>query len=112
MSRLPRGTHRSRQSAKWRTYPVLMATVVLAACVHTPVSVQGPRRVSYWEALAELGPAEAAASARTESEKQFAGGLRSLMGGDFGNAEQLFGQLHRTATDSIIRTGSRVIYTA
>jgi aspartyl protease len=89
-----------------------MATVVLAGCVHTPVSVQAPRRVSYWEALAELRPAEAVATARTESEKQFAEGLRSLMAGDFGTAEQRFGQLHRTATDSIIRTGSRVIYTA
>jgi predicted aspartyl protease len=104
--------HRSRQSAKWRTYPVVMTTVVMAACVRTPVSVQAARRVSYWEALAELRPAEAVAAARTESEKQFAEGLRSLMAGDFASAEQRFGQLHRTATDSIIRTGSRVIYTA
>jgi predicted aspartyl protease len=89
-----------------------MTTVVLAACVHTPVSVQAPRRVTYWEALAELRPTDALATARTGSEKQFAEGLRSLMAGDFENAELLFGQLHRTATDSIIRTGSRVIYTA
>jgi len=112
MSRLPKAMHRSRQSAKWRTYPVVMTTVVMAACVRTPVSVQAARRVSYWEALAELRPAEAVAAARTESEKQFAEGLRSLMAGDFASAEQRFGQLHRTATDSIIRTGSRVIYTA
>jgi predicted aspartyl protease len=89
-----------------------MTTVVMAACVHAPVSVQASRHLSYWEALAELHPAEAVAAARTESERQFAEGLRSLMAGDFENAELRFGQLHRTATDSIIRTGSRVIYTA
>jgi predicted aspartyl protease len=89
-----------------------MTMVAMSACVHTPASVQGPHRVSYWEALADLHPAEAVASARTEPEKQFAEGLRSLMAGDFENAEQRFGQLHRTAADSIIRTGSRVIYTA
>lgn len=34
------------------------------------------------------------------------------MEGDFGKAEQGFGQLRHTANDSIIRAGSRVIYTA
>ncbi len=112
MNRLPRATHRSRQFANWRAYAVLMTPIVMAGCVHPPVSVQASRRVSYWEALAELHPAAAIAAARTESEKTFAEGLMSLMAGDFENAERGFGQLRQTATDSIIRSGSRVIYTA
>ncbi|MDP9201963.1 MAG: aspartyl protease family protein [Gemmatimonadota bacterium] len=89
-----------------------MATIVVAACVHTPGAVRPTRRISYWEALAELHPVEAAAVAHTESEKAFAEALRSLMAGDIEKAEQGFAQLRRTATDSIIRVGSRVIYTA
>jgi len=89
-----------------------MATVVMTACVRTPTPVGPSHRVSYWEALAALHPVQAIAAARTESEKKFAEGLRSLMVGDFENAEQGFGQLRHTATDSIIRGGSRVIYTA
>ena len=85
---------------------------LVAGCVHSPSSVRPPRRISYWEALAELYPAEAVAAARTDSEKQFAEALMSLMAGDIDKAEQGFGQLRLTATDSIIRAGSRVIYTA
>jgi hypothetical protein len=62
--------------------------------------------------MALLQPADAIAIAHTESETKFAEGLRSLMAGDFEKAEQGFGQLRRTATDSIIRAASRVIYTA
>jgi len=85
---------------------------VMAACVHAPVTPRPVGRVSYWEALAELLPVDAAAVARTESEKKFAEALNSLMAGDLVKAEQGFGELRRTATDSIIRAGSRVIYTA
>ena len=84
----------------------------MAACVHAPVTPRPVGRVSYWEALAELLPVDAAAAARTESEKKFAEALNSLMAGDLVKAEQGFGELRRTATDSIIRAGSRVIYTA
>ena len=59
-----------------------------------------------------LHPGEAMAVARTESEKMFAEGLLGLMAGDFEKAERDFGQLRRTATDSTIRTASRVVYTA
>jgi hypothetical protein len=62
--------------------------------------------------LAELTPADAITAARTPSEKEFAEALGNLMSGDLGKAEQRFGELRRTATDSIIRAGSRVIYTA
>lgn len=91
---------------------MLMATIVMAACVHTPASVRPSHRFSYWEALAELHPVEAIAAARTESERRFAQALTSLMAGDLEKAEQGFAQLRRTATDSMIRSGSRVIYTA
>jgi predicted aspartyl protease len=89
-----------------------MTMLAITACARTPGSLQPSRRISYWEALAGLHPAEAMASARTESEKKFAEGLFSLMAGDFENAEKDFGRLRRDATDSIIRAGSRVIYTA
>jgi hypothetical protein len=112
MNRLVNANHRSRQSVQRRTYAILMATVVLTACAHTPGSVRPARRISYWEALGELYPADAVAAARTDSEKRFAQALMSLMDGDFEKAEQGFGQLRTTATDSIIRAGSRVIYTA
>ncbi|MEP6858006.1 MAG: aspartyl protease family protein [Gemmatimonadales bacterium] len=62
--------------------------------------------------MAELHPFEAVAAARTESERDFAEALGSLMAGDLDKAEHGFGELRRTATDSILRAGSRVIYTA
>ena len=111
MNRLPRVTHWSRQPAKRRGYAVLVAGIVMGACVHAP-SPRPSTRVSYWEALAELHPFEAVAAARTESEKKFAEALGSLMAGDLDKAEHGFGELRRTATDSILRAGSRVIYTA
>src|ERR1700680_394636 len=90
---------------------VLLATGI-AACFHSSGPLRQERRISYWEALAELHPVEAIASARTPSEKEFAEALGSLMSGDLETAEQRFGKLRITATDSIIRSGSRVIYTA
>ena len=89
----------------------MLAALVVAGCVHTP-TVRPARRVSYWEALADLHPVAAIAAARTESEKKFAEALLSLMTGDFEKAEQEFALLRGTATDSVIRAGSRVIYTA
>jgi len=90
---------------------VLLA-IGLAGCLHSTRALRQERRVSYWEALAELHPEEAIASARTPSEKEFAEALGNLMSGDLETAEQRFGKLRGTATDSIIRAGSRVIYTA
>jgi hypothetical protein len=83
----------------------------LTGCVHN-ANVRQERRVSYWEALAELHPKDAVASARTPSEKEFAEALGNLMSGELEKAEERFGSLRNTATDSIIRAGSRVIYTA
>jgi hypothetical protein len=80
--------------------------------MRAPASIQPSRRVSYWESLAVLHPGEAIAAARTESEKMFAEGLLGLMAGDFEKAERDFGNLRRTAKDSIIRNASRVVYTA
>jgi predicted aspartyl protease len=89
-----------------------IATAVLAACFHSPAALRQTRHVNYWEALAELRPEEAISGARTPSEKQFAEALKNLMDGDIEKAEQGFGNLRHNATDSIIRSGSRVIYTA
>jgi hypothetical protein len=83
-----------------------------AGCVHSPASLRPNRHVNYWEALAELHPTEAMEGARTPSEKQFAQSLEYLMDGDIDKAENGFGQLRTSATDTIIRAGSRVIYTA
>jgi predicted aspartyl protease len=112
MIRLSTVTHRSGQSAQLRLYAVVMAIVFVAGCVRSPSSVRPTRRISYWEALADLYPAEAVAAAQTDSERRFAEALASLMEGDFEKAEQRFAQLRLTATDSVIRAGSRVIYTA
>jgi len=90
---------------------VLLAIGMLG-CAHSSSSLREQRRISYWEALAELIPADAVVAARTPSEKEFAEALGNLMSGDLAKAEQRFGELRRTANDSIIRAGSRVIYTA
>src|SRR3984893_1646586 len=90
---------------------VLLA-IGIGSCFHSSGALRQERRISYWEALAELHPAEAIASARTPSEREFAEALGNLMSGDLEVAEQRFGKLRGTATDSIIRAGSRVIYTA
>lgn len=84
----------------------------LVGCVHAPGAARPARRVNYWEALADLHPLEAIAAAHDKAEKDFAESLRDLMAGDIEKAETGFGQLRRTATDSVIRAGSRVIYTA
>ena len=87
-------------------------TVSLLGCFHSPAALSTRPGVNYWEALADLRPRAAIATARTEAEKEFATALQSLMEGDIQKAEQGFGRLRRTAGDSIIRAGSRVIYTA
>src|SRR3984893_6342703 len=91
---------------------IVFLAIGLAGCFHSSGALRQERRISYWEALAELHPAEAIASARTPSEREFAEALGNLMSGDLEVAEQRFGKLRGTATDSIIRAGSRVIYTA
>jgi hypothetical protein len=85
---------------------------VLSSCFHSPAVLRQARHLNYWEALAELRPDEAVESARTPAEKEFAESLKALMEGDIAKAENGFGDLRRTAKDSIIRSGSRVIYTA
>jgi hypothetical protein len=91
---------------------LVSVAIVLAGCAHSSSALHARRHVSYWEALAELHPADAIASARSESEKEFAEALGSLMNGEMEKAESRFGRLRAAATDTIIRTGSRVIYTA
>ena len=95
-----------------QTKSALLAAITISACFHSPGAVRPSRHLNYWEALADLHPDEAVEAARTPSEKAFAQALKSLMEGDIDTAEKGFGQLRRTASDSVIRTGSRVIYTA
>jgi predicted aspartyl protease len=91
---------------------MLLGILLIGGCVHSPGVVRPTRRISYWEALAELYPIEAIGAAHTDSERKFAQALASLMEGDLEKAEQGFADLRTSATDSIIRAGSRVIYTA
>src|SRR6185295_20160257 len=86
--------------------------IVLVGCVHSSAALRARRHITYWEALADLHPAEAIAAARTPSERQFAEALQGLMDGDLEKAEKEFGELRLSATDSVIRSGSRVVYTA
>jgi clan AA aspartic protease (TIGR02281 family) len=89
-----------------------IVAIVLSGCAHSSSALHARRHVSYWEALAELHPVDAVASARTESEKEFAEALGNLMNGEMEKAESRFGKLRAVATDTTIKTGSRVIYTA
>src|SRR6476646_4443854 len=91
---------------------IAIVAILVAGCVHSSSALHARRQLSYWEALAELHPNDAIANARNTSEKEFAEALGNLMDGDVGKAEERFGKLRMTATDSIIRSGSRVIYTA
>src|SRR3954462_2467864 len=91
---------------------IAIMAIVLTGCVHSSSALHARRHISYWEALAELHPDDAVANARNQSEKEFAEALGNLMEGDIEKAEQRFGKLRTSATDSIIRSGSRVIYTA
>jgi hypothetical protein len=95
-----------------QTKSALLAALTISACFQSPGALRPARHINYWEALADLRPDEAIEAARTPSEKAFAQALKSLMEGDIDSAEKGFGQLRRTASDSVIRTGSRVIYTA
>ncbi|HEX9608174.1 MAG TPA: retroviral-like aspartic protease family protein [Gemmatimonadaceae bacterium] len=90
----------------------MLLAISTAGCFHSSRATRPERRISYWEALAELHPPGAIAAARTPSEKEFAEALGNLMSGDLEQAEQRFGKLRGVATDSIIRAASRVIYTA
>ena len=91
---------------------LVFAAVVLSGCAHGSGAVRLPRHINYWEALAELHAADAKAAARNASEREFAEALEDLMNGDVRRAEQRFGELRAKATDSVIRSGSRVVYTA
>jgi predicted aspartyl protease len=91
---------------------LVLLAIVLLGCVHSSASLRARRQITYWEALADLHPADAIAAARTASEREFAMALQNLMDGDLEKAEKEFGELRMSATDSVIRSGSRVVYTA
>src|SRR6185503_7354244 len=112
MNRLSRATHSSGQYAQRLVHAIPLAVLFAGGCVQSPRVVRPTRHISYWEALSELYPLEAVAAARTDAERRFAQALTSLMAGDLEKAEQGFAELRTTAPDSIIRAGSRVIYTA
>jgi hypothetical protein len=95
-----------------RLCAIVSVAIGVAACFHSPAKLRPNRHVNYWEALAELHPAEAMEGARTPSERDFAEALQNLMDGDIDKAEDGFGKLRASASDTIIRAGSRVIYTA
>lgn len=90
----------------------LLALMVVAGCASAPRSERPATHLNYWEALARLQSDKAIAAARTPAERQFAESLNSLMIGDVWKAEQGFDALRRSATDSVIRSGSRVMHIA
>ena len=90
----------------------LLALLVLAACTSVPRSERPSPDVNYWEALSRLEAEKAIAAARTDAERQFAESLHRLMVGDIVSAERGFDALRRTASDSVIRSGSRVMHIA
>jgi predicted aspartyl protease len=66
------------------------------------------RAIDFWGAIGRLDLARAERAATTVDERTFAVALRTLMGGDPDAAAVAFGVLHRTATDLLVRTRSRV----
>jgi clan AA aspartic protease (TIGR02281 family) len=106
-------TSRSARRVRRSLRLVAIAAVFsVPACIHNAAALRSGRKINYWEALSDLRADDAVSAARTPSEKEFARALENLMDGDIDRAETDFGQLRQTATDSIIRAGSRVIYTA
>src|SRR5258706_156570 len=91
---------------------IVLLAIGTAGCFHSSRALRPERRISYWDALAELHPDEAITAARTPSETEFGEALGNLMSGNLEQAELRFGKLRGVATDSIIRAASRVIYTA
>ena len=90
----------------------LLALLVLAACTPVPRPRRPAADVNYWEALSRLEANRAIGAARTPAERQFAEALNSLMTGDIEKAEVGFDALRRSASDSVIRSGSRVMHIA
>lgn len=90
----------------------LLALLVVAGCASAPRPEPPATDVNYWEALARLESNKAIAAARNEAERNFAESLNSLMLGDIAKAEKGFDALRRSATDSVIRSGSRVMHIA
>jgi len=90
----------------------LLALLLLVACTSVPRSEPRAAEINYWEALARLESAKAIAAARTRTERDFAEALHSLMLGDVEKAEHGFDSLRRHATDSVLRSGSRVMHIA
>jgi predicted aspartyl protease len=90
----------------------LLALLSLVACTSTPRPEPRVADINYWEALARLESAKAMAVARTPTERDFAEALHSLMQGDVAKAEREFDSLRRLATDSVLRSGSRVMHVA
>src|SRR5438045_1402650 len=91
---------------------VMLLPVLVSACFHGSSTPRPARHITYSEALAELHPADAVAAAHTPSETQFAEALENLLSGDIEKAEEQFARLRTSASDSLIRAGSRVVYTA
>ncbi len=90
----------------------LLALLVLAACTSVPRSEPRFAGVNYWEALARLETEKAIAAARTSGERRFAESLNNIMIGEIAKAEQGFDSLRLSASDSVIRSGSRVMHIA
>jgi len=91
---------------------VLLVLLAVAACASAPRPERAISASSYWDALAGLRVDEALAVAQTPTEKRFAESLKNLMVGDLPAAERAFDALRESATDSLIRSGSRVMYIA
>jgi clan AA aspartic protease (TIGR02281 family) len=90
----------------------LLAVLSLVACTSIPRSEPRAADINYWEALARLESERAIAVARTPTERAFAESLHSLMLGDVERAENGFDSLRRFATDSVLRSGARVMHLA
>ena len=90
----------------------LLALFFVTGCTSVPRAGRSATDANYWEALSRLQAATAIRVARNSAERQFAESLNSLMTGNVGKAEEGFDALRRSAPDSVIRSGSRVMHIA
>lgn len=90
----------------------LLALLILAACSSVPRNERSAPPLNYWEALARLDSKRAIAAGQTRAERHFAESLNNMMVGDIARAQIGFDILRRFATDSVLRSGSRVLYVA
>lgn len=96
--------------------PVELTTSAIVSIDTTRRPVATARKSSpaktFWAAMTSLDPDYAVNHPASQDEKHFASALRTMMSGDADEAELVLDSLSRHASDSIVRSASRILLTA